>query len=560
MGGPGRDSSRAVTGARSARSTGGAALATAVALLAGLAPAARAEEAPGWGSHGLEGEDMAVPAGAGSAVQDPAASGGRALLLRPNTTASAFVTVTTPTGLTVRARGAHCRGARRMVVTVSGHEALAVAVHRRYARYSSRVRLAPGTHLVEISLVSRSRWRCNGRGLWIDAIGLPVKSDQNSLQRRVRGELKVFTDWLARNRVDGYIGEVGWPDDRRGEAAEWNQLAERWYQDADAARLWVTNWAAGEWWKSTYDLASYEDRELGSGVDSANTQAAVIEAHPSTAAYRRGVNVAGGAFGAPSVDPTSTFSNANPGRIEVNYHYDAAGTFSFLARRNIDLARIEFRWERLQPTLGGPLDPAELSRLRAVVERARQAGLAVILDMHNYGAYYLSDGTQGIRQPIGSTAVTSADFADVWRQISEAFRDDRGVLAFGLMNEPVNMEGRGGARPAQVWERASQSALDAIRSTGDTRLIMVAGYQWSGVQVWADEHPSAWIVDPLDNFRYEAHHYWDVDHSSLYRQSYSKLTGGLGPEIEPVGVDPFSWTPERLGRWYLPGLMSANPH
>ncbi len=195
-----------------------------------------------------------------------------------------------------------------------------------------------------------------------------------------------------------------------------------------------------------------------------------------------------------------------------------------------------------------------------MVERARQAGLAVILDMHNYGAYYLSDGTQGIRQPIGSTAVTSADFADVWRQISEAFRDDRGVLAFGLMNEPVNMEGRGGARPAQVWERASQSALDAIRSTGDTRLIMVAGYQWSGVQVWADEHPSAWIVDPLDNFRYEAHHYWDVDHSSLYRQSYSKLTGGLGPEIEPVGVDPFSWTPERLGRWYLPGLMSANPH
>ena len=140
----------------------------------------------------------------------------------------------------------------------------------------------------------------------------------------------MFTDWLARNRVDGYIGEVGWPDDRRGEAAEWNQLAERWYQDADAARLWVTNWAAGEWWKSTYDLASYEDRELGSGVDSANTQAAVIEAHPSTAAYRRGVNVAGGAFGAPSVDPTSTFSNANPGRIEVNYHYDAAGTFSFL--------------------------------------------------------------------------------------------------------------------------------------------------------------------------------------------------------------------------------------
>lgn len=447
-----------------------------------------------------------------------------------------------------------------MVVTASGQKALAVAVRRQYAWYRSRVVLAPGTHLVEISLVNRSRPRCNDRRLWIDAVALPVDTGQNPLQRRVRAELKVFTDWLARNGVDGYIGEVGWPDDGRGEAAQWNQLAERWYQDADAARLWVTNWAAGEWWRSTYNLASYEDRELGSGVDSANTQAAVIEAHPSTAEYRRGVNVAGGAFGAPSIDPTSAFSNANPGRIEVDYHYDAAGTFRFLAGRNIDLARIEFRWERLQPSLGGPLDPAELARLRSVVARARDAGLAVILDMHNYGAYYLSDGARGVREPIGSTSVTRADFADVWRRISEAFRDDRGVLAYGLMNEPVHMEDGASGGPARVWERASQSALDAIRSTGDTRLVMVAGYEWAGVQVWADQHPSAWIVDPLDNVRYEAHHYWDVDHSSLYRRSYASETGGLGREIQPVAVDPFSWTPDRLGRWYLPGLMSANPH
>ena len=89
------------------------------------------------------------------------------------------------------------------------------------------------------------------------------------------------------------------------------------------------------------------------------------------------------------------------------------------------------------------------------------------------------------------------------------------------MNEPVNIEGRGGARPAQVWERASQSALDAIRSTGDTRLIIVAGYQCVRSPGLGRRDPSAWIVDPLDDFRYEAHHYLDVDHSSLYRQSYS---------------------------------------
>ena len=114
--------------------------------------------------------------------------------------------------------------------------------------------------------------------------------------------------------------------------------------------------------------------------------------------------------------------------------------------------RIEFRWERLQPTLRGALDPAELSRLTEVVDRAREAGLAVILDMHNYGAYYLADGPVGVRRPIGSASVAIADFADVWRRISQAFQGDAGVLAYGLMNEPVNMEGRQGVGPARVWE------------------------------------------------------------------------------------------------------------
>ncbi|HEU0024557.1 MAG TPA: cellulase family glycosylhydrolase [Thermoleophilaceae bacterium] len=530
-----------------ARCVGGPALAAVVALMPGPAASARAGEAPGWAWQGLEADELVVAAGSGRTTLDPAAGDGRALLLRPGATASAAVAVTVPTALTVRACGHHCPGGR-MVVSVSGREALAVPLRAAYAEYRSEPRLAPGTHRLEMSLVSRPSRRCNAR---IDRVGLAVESDPDPLRRRVRAELRVFTDWLERNHVDGYVGEVGWPDDAGGEAAEWNRLAERWYRDADAAGLWVTNWAAGEWWRRTYNLASYESRTPDAGVERGNSQASVIEAHPSTPAYRRGVNVAGGAFGAPAIDPTSSFSNANPGQIEVDYHYDAAETFLFLARRNIDLVRVEFRWERLQPALGRPLDRAELARLRGVVSRARAAGLAVILDMHNYGAYYLSDGVRGIRQPIGSRSVTVGDFADVWRRISRAFRGHPGVLAYGLMNEPVDMDARRGAGPARVWERASQSALDSIRSTGDRRLVMVAGYLWGAVQVWADQHPAAWIVDPVHNVRYEAHHYWDDDHSSMYRESYAEATGTSAPQIQPSGIDPFSWTPAAV-----PALLS----
>ncbi|HEV2743649.1 MAG TPA: hypothetical protein VGV91_10870, partial [Rubrobacter sp.] len=40
----------------------------------------------------------------------------------------------------------------------------------------------------------------------------------DALHRRVRAELGRFTGWLRENGVDGYVGEVGWPDDYAGDA------------------------------------------------------------------------------------------------------------------------------------------------------------------------------------------------------------------------------------------------------------------------------------------------------------------------------------------------------
>lgn len=140
----------------------------------------------------------------------------------------------------------------------------------------------------------------------------------------------MFTAWLSKHDVKGYVGELGWPDDARGDAESWNALAARWLDAADAANLWGTYWATGEWWGSSYLLASYEDRSLPLGVESANTQAPVVEAHTSTASYRRGIVVAGGEFGeAPTTVPTSSFSNETPGRYNRDYHHDTQATFDF---------------------------------------------------------------------------------------------------------------------------------------------------------------------------------------------------------------------------------------
>jgi aryl-phospho-beta-D-glucosidase BglC (GH1 family) len=232
--------------------------------------------------------------------------------------------------------------------------------------------------------------------------------------------------------------------------------------------------------------------------------------------------VAGAEFGAPVVDRTSAFSNANRGTPERDYHFDSAATFEYLAGRGVRLVRIPFRWERLQPKLDRALDAGELGRLRGLIGRARAAGLSVILDMHNYGGYFLFDGSQGVRRPVGSRLVPIAAFADVWRRISRAFDDEPGVVGYGLMNEPVELDPVGGLSPQQVWFRASQAAVSAIRRAGDRTLILVAGYQWSGVQQWTRWQPRPWIRDPAENVRYEAHHYWDCDHSGTYARTHEE--------------------------------------
>ena len=336
----------------------------------------------------------------------------------------------------------------------------------------------------------------------------------DALCTKVRSELKVFTDWLATNKAKGWIGEVGW--DSGADAAKWNALADIWFNDADRAGLWATSWATGEWWPNTHVHSVYSNVN-GSALDTARSQAAIVEKHGTTSSYQRGINLNGGEFGAPSWSASkSSFSNANPGTYNSQWHYDGQGTFDFLASRGVKLVRLPFRWERVQPTLGGGLDANELSRITAAIDRAGAAGIKVIPQVFNYGGYMKYDGTQGVRATIGTAAVTYAHFEDLWKRLSTAWKANANVAGYGLMNEPASMTAVDGLTSAQVWEKASQRAVTAIRNNSDNRLVLVPGYNWSGAQRWNSTHPKAWISDSAANIRYEAHHYWDSDNAGSY--------------------------------------------
>ena len=348
--------------------------------------------------------------------------------------------------------------------------------------------------------------------------------------------LREFTNWLAKYQQVGFIGEVGWP---WTDVTSWNAVAEHWFTLANQSRLWVTAWAVGEWWGS-YQLQPYA-RENGVWVE--KPQAAVLEqtANLTGANYKRGLNVAGGEFGTPTTEVTSTFSNVNRGTHGVEYVWNGAATYEYMYSQGHRLARIPFRWERIQPVLGGPLDLAELARMRTSVTAAIGAGLEVILDVHNYGAYYVHDvaTSRGVRRTIGTAQVTFDHFADLWQRLAQEFNATAGVIGYGLMNEPVEMTAATGMSEAETWATAAQRAANAIRGVAlppgaQPKWIIVSGYEWSGTWSFDSHHPGPFVTDSANKVMYEAHQYFDANRSGQY----------VEPDLEPVQEEHWvRWTP-----------------
>ncbi|HVK89977.1 MAG TPA: glycoside hydrolase family 5 protein [Mycoplana sp.] len=215
----------------------------------------------------------------------------------------------------------------------------------------------------------------------------------------------------------------------------------------------------------------------------------------TSAACLRGINLAGAEFG------------ELPGAYGKDYIYPGDETIGYFAGKGFNAVRLPFRWERLQPRLGKAFDPAERKRLVDAVKRLRGAGLAVVLDPHNY-AYY------GDKR-IGSPEVPVEAFADFWRRLAAEFKGDA-AISFGLMNEPHDVA-------AADWLTAVNAAIAAIRGAGAANLVYVPGTVWTGAHSWESERPGGangtvmlGVVDPARNYAYEVHQYLDADFSGTH--------------------------------------------
>jgi endoglucanase len=231
-----------------------------------------------------------------------------------------------------------------------------------------------------------------------------------------------------------------------------------------------------------------------------------------------GVNLAGADFGDSHL-PGTYGQNAD-------YVYPNSAEIDYFVGKGLNTFRLPFRWERLQPTLNEAFDPTEFGRLNAVVTAATNAGAYVVLDPHNYARYFPNPvgNNSSAGNIIGSVQVPDSGFGNFWAQLATSYKGNSHVI-FDLMNEPNTM-------PTEQWTAGANNAIQSIRETGATNLILVPGNAWTGAHSWTENWygtPNATemlkIVDSANNFAFDVHQYLDSDYSGTTANIVSATVG-----------------------------------
>jgi endoglucanase len=303
----------------------------------------------------------------------------------------------------------------------------------------------------------------------------------------------------------------------------------------------VTN-AAGAW--------SYTTGALAGGSHGFTATATDLAGNTGTASqvFNVAINSSTGGAGATSallgVDLIGAEFGA-PGHNVYNkdYIYPTAAELDYFKAQGLDLIRLPFSWERMQPTLGGALDPTELGRLQAFLSEAQARGMQVVVDMHNFGRY---NG-----QTIGSAAVPITAFQDFWTKLAGALQGYTNIYGYDIMNEPHDMG------DPTIWPAAAQAAVNGIRTVDTSHAIVVEGDHWSSANVWQQYNANLHINDPSNNIIYSAHAYFDANHSGTYTQTYDQQ--GANPNIGAQVLAPFeSWLVANHAKGYIGEFNAPN--
>ncbi|KAJ3995996.1 endoglucanase 1 [Lentinula boryana] len=287
------------------------------------------------------------------------------------------------------------------------------------------------------------------------------------------------------------------------------------------------------------------------------TIVAILAACVGATILYAGVNESGGEFGVFGSPGTGL-----PGEFGVTYDFITESTVdTFVDTNQINFFRVTFLMERMCPLatgLGSTFNETYFSEYEDAINYITVTkGAYALIDPHNYMARRVSSNSFVVSadpsfnrdtstiphiksylqlissrfsdpssQPnsgsiIGDTtdpnAATTEQFQEFWTELASRFVDNPQVV-FGINNEPHDMA-------TSLILQNDQAAINGIRSTGATQLILAPGNGFTGGHSWTqvtganDDPSSEWlnqIVDPLNNTAIDIHEYLDEDFSGSH--------------------------------------------
>ncbi|MBC7652692.1 MAG: cellulase family glycosylhydrolase [Deinococcales bacterium] len=229
-----------------------------------------------------------------------------------------------------------------------------------------------------------------------------------------------------------------------------------------------------------------------------------------------GINLCGAEFGDKNL----------PGVINQDYIYPTENDIQYFVRKGFKLIALPFRWERIQHQPFAALDDAELRRIANFISKCNKYNIQVSLTMQNFAAY----NSQNKELLLGSPQLSFKAFKDVWRKIAGSLINFDNIYGYDIMNEPRRIFDN-------AWFKAAQSAITGIREVDTVTNIIIDGENSSFAYDWKfDNNKLRKLKDPYDKIIYDAHCYFDFDHSGRYNTKFDRK---IDPNMGVQSVKPF---------------------
>lgn len=186
-------------------------------------------------------------------------------------------------------------------------------------------------------------------------------------------------------------------------------------------------------------------------------------------------------------------------------NYITRKDIEFIASQGANTVRLPFNYKLFtdEDYMGLTKNQDGFARIDSVVEWCRDAGLYLILDMHDCPGGQTGDNIDdGHGYPWLFESKVSQDlFCDIWKRIASRYKDEPVILGYELANEPIAHYFENKDALNLLLEPLYKRTVSAIREVDGNHVILLGGARWnSDFFMFTD-----WKFD--DNIMYTCHRY-----------------------------------------------------